>query len=123
MFIAVDHRDFDIADEANRGEQLTHYLQNQNAKGAEKTGPAWIYILPYRWFKPSPIGHPPWRPHFDLVLSIAEVASAGPQLSILSGDHSREFSTFLTSFLLTPCLLCPYGGENEGLCVISRTVA
>ncbi|KAF8465445.1 Ion transport protein-domain-containing protein, partial [Russula ochroleuca] len=53
MFIAVINENFDIAEEAKRGQQANHYFQS--TQGPEKTWAPWIHRLnPYRWLKPSP---------------------------------------------------------------------
>jgi hypothetical protein len=53
MFIAVINENFDIAEEAKRSQQASHYLQT--TQGPDKTWAPWIHKLnPYRWFKPSP---------------------------------------------------------------------
>lgn len=53
MFIAVINENFDIAEEAKRGQQANLYFQT--TQGPEKTWAPWIHRLnPYRWFKPSP---------------------------------------------------------------------
>lgn len=53
MFIAVINENFDIAEEAKRGQQVGNYFQT--TQGPDKTWGAWIHRFnPYRWFKPSP---------------------------------------------------------------------
>lgn len=53
MFIAVINENFDIAEEAKRGQQASHYFQT--TQGADKTWAAWLHRFnPYRLFKPSP---------------------------------------------------------------------
>ncbi|KAI0247528.1 Ion transport protein-domain-containing protein [Lactifluus subvellereus] len=52
MFIAVINENFDVAEEAKRSQQASHYFQTQEP---ERARAAWIHKLnPYRWFKPSP---------------------------------------------------------------------
>lgn len=52
MFIAVINENFDIAEEAKKGRQASHYWASQRQ---EKTQVSWMKKLnPYRWFAPAP---------------------------------------------------------------------
>lgn len=53
MFIAVINENFEVAEEAKKGKQATHYL-NQNQ--AEQASSPWLRRLnPYRWVKANPV--------------------------------------------------------------------
>jgi len=123
MFIAVINENFDIAEEAKRGEQTDHYLQNQT-QGSEKTWPAWIYKLnPYRWFKPSPRAIAVANLPSNLVLPMQKALVQGPSLSMPERRPTRvSFPPFFTLFSSDPLVSPRSGrGREEGLCVISRT--
>jgi len=52
MFIAVINENFDVAEEAKKGRQASHYWASQRQ---EKTQVSWMNKLnPYRWFAPAP---------------------------------------------------------------------
>lgn len=52
MFIAVINENFDVAEEAKKGRQASHYWASQRQ---EKTQVSWMKKLnPYRWFAPAP---------------------------------------------------------------------
>ena len=52
MFIAVINENFDVAEEAKKGRQASHYWASQRQ---EKTQIPWMKKLnPYRWFAPAP---------------------------------------------------------------------
>ena len=52
MFIAVINENFDVAEEAKKGRQASHYWASQRQ---EKTQVSWTKKLnPYRWFTPAP---------------------------------------------------------------------
>jgi hypothetical protein len=52
MFIAVINENFDIAEEAKKGRQASHYWASQRQ---ETTHISWVKKLnPYRWFAPAP---------------------------------------------------------------------
>lgn len=52
MFIAVINENFDIAEEAKKGRQASHYWASQRQ---ERTQVSWMKKLnPYRWFAPAP---------------------------------------------------------------------
>jgi len=52
MFIAVINENFDVAEEAKKGRQASHYWASQRQ---EKTQVSWTKKLnPYRWFAPAP---------------------------------------------------------------------
>jgi len=53
MFIAVINENFEVAEEAKKGKQATHFL-NQNQ--AEQSSAPWLRRLnPYRWVKANPV--------------------------------------------------------------------
>jgi hypothetical protein len=53
MFIAVINENFQVAEEAKRGEQASNYWASYQV---EPEKPAWIRNLnPYRWVKPNPV--------------------------------------------------------------------
>jgi hypothetical protein len=53
MFIAVINENFEVAEEAKKGKQATHFL-NQNQ--AEEASAPWLRRLnPYRWVKANPV--------------------------------------------------------------------
>jgi hypothetical protein len=52
MFIAVINENFDIAEEAKKGRQASHYWASQRQ---ENIHTSWMKKLnPYRWFAPAP---------------------------------------------------------------------
>jgi voltage-dependent calcium channel len=52
MFIAVINENFDVAEEAKKGRQASHYWASQRQ---EKTHTSWMKKFnPYRWFAPAP---------------------------------------------------------------------
>lgn len=52
MFIAVINENFDIAEEAKKGRQASHYWASQRQENAQTS---WMKKLnPYRWFAPAP---------------------------------------------------------------------
>jgi len=52
MFIAVINENFDVAEEAKKGRQASHYWASQRQ---EKAQVPWVKKLnPYRWFAPAP---------------------------------------------------------------------
>jgi hypothetical protein len=52
MFIAVINENFDIADEAKKGRQASHYWASQRQENAHTS---WMKKLnPYHWFAPAP---------------------------------------------------------------------
>ncbi|KAF9647780.1 hypothetical protein BDM02DRAFT_3187683 [Thelephora ganbajun] len=52
MFIAVINENFEVAEEAKKGKQASHYWASQRQ---EKTQTSWTRKLnPYRWFAPAP---------------------------------------------------------------------
>jgi len=52
MFIAVINENFDVAEEAKKGRQASHYWASQRQ---EKAQTSWMKKLnPYRWFAPAP---------------------------------------------------------------------
>ncbi|KAJ7243891.1 Ion transport protein-domain-containing protein [Mycena haematopus] len=54
MFIAVINENFDVAEEAKKGQQATHYWTETNRPTAART--TWLRKLnPYRWIRASPV--------------------------------------------------------------------
>ena len=52
MFIAVINENFDVAEEAKKGRQASHYWASQRQERAQVS---WMKKLnPYRWFAPAP---------------------------------------------------------------------
>lgn len=52
MFIAVINENFDVAEEAKKGRQASHYWASQRQ---EKIQVSWMKKMnPYRWFAPAP---------------------------------------------------------------------
>ncbi|KAJ7583970.1 Ion transport protein-domain-containing protein [Mycena floridula] len=53
MFIAVINENFDVAEEAKKGQQATNYWQTHQTESASST---WMrHLNPYRWVKANPV--------------------------------------------------------------------
>lgn len=120
MFIAVINENFDVAEEAKKGRQASHYWASQRQ---EKAHTSWTKKLnPYRWFTPAPkaiaVGNLP----SSLIL---------PMQKALVQDYSlpkREPSTKVNSFspsIFKPSLIPyrhpPKGGKAQGITPRARS--
>ena len=113
MFIAVINENFDIAEEAKRGQQANHYFQT--TQGPDKTWAAWVHRLnPYRLFKPSPRAIVVENFPSNLVLPMQKALVQDYSLPMPERRPTRvSFVLRLSSLLLTISGLGPADNEPK----------
>lgn len=90
MFIAVINENFDIAEEAKRGRQASHYWAAQQPQKSQTTW--YTFMNPYKWFKPSPKAIAVENLPSNLVLPMQKAVMQG------YGGMKREGSVRKVSF-------------------------
>ena len=105
MFIAVINENFDVAEEAKKGRQASHYWASQRQ---EKTQVSWVKKLnPYRWFAPAPKAIAVDNLPSSLVLPMQKalvqdysVPKREPSTKVHSCGHEPELSLIASRYLL-----------------------
>lgn len=105
MFIAVINENFDVAEEAKKGRQASHYWASQRQ---EKTQVSWMKKLnPYRWFSPAPKAIAVDNLPSGLVLPMQKalvqdynVPKREPSTKVHSCGHEPESSLIAPRYLL-----------------------